>query len=75
MNKIDWKKKLTSRKFWVALIGFISSLLVAFNVDSGSVEQITSIIMSGATLISYILAEGFVDASNINLSIDKEEDK
>ena len=38
MNKIDWKKKLTSRKFWVALIGFISSLLVAFNVDSGSVE-------------------------------------
>ena len=74
MNKIDWKKKLTSRKFWVALIGFISSLLVAFNVDSGSVEQITSIIMSGATLIAYILAEGFVDASNINLSIDKEED-
>ena len=75
MNKIDWKKKLTSRKFWVALIGFISSLLVAFNVDSGSVEQITSIIMSGATLIAYILAEGFVDASNVNLSIDKEEDK
>ena len=75
MNKINWKKKLTSRKFWVALIGFISSLLVAFNVDSGSVEQITSIIMSGATLIAYILAEGFVDASNINLSIDKEEDK
>ena len=73
--KIDWKKKLTSRKFWVALIGFISSLLVAFNVDSGSVEQITRIIMSGATLIAYILAEGFVDASNINLSIDKEEDK
>ena len=73
--KIDWKKKLTSRKFWVALIGFISSLLVAFNVDSGSVEQITSIIMSGARLIAYILAEGFVDASNINLSIDKEEDK
>ena len=49
--------------------------MVAFNVDSGSVEQITSIIMSGATLIAYILAEGFVDASNINLSIDKEEDK
>lgn len=73
--KIDWKRKLTSRKFWVALIGFISSLLVAFNVDSGSVEQITSIIMSGATLIAYILSEGFVDASNINLSIEKEEDK
>lgn len=72
MNKINWIKKLTSRKFWIALIGFISSLLVAFNVDAGSVEQITSIIMSGATLIAYILAEGFVDAANVNISIEKK---
>ena len=62
--KIDWIRKLTSRKFWIALVGFISALLVAFNVDAGSVEQITSIIMSFASLIAYILAEGFVDASN-----------
>lgn len=62
--RIDWKRKLTSRKFWVALVAFITALLVAFNVDGGSVEQITSIIMSFASLIAYILAEGFVDASS-----------
>ena len=62
--KIDWKRKLTSRKFWIALIAFITALLVAFNVDAGSVEQITSIIMSFGSLIAYILSEGFVDASN-----------
>lgn len=62
--KIDWIRKLTSRKFWVALVGFISSLLVAFNVDSGSIEQVASIIMSFATLITYILAESMVDASS-----------
>lgn len=61
---IDWIRKLTSRKFWVALVGFVSALLVAFNVDAGSIEQVTSIIMSFASLIAYILAEGFVDASN-----------
>lgn len=75
MNKIDWVKKLTSRKFWVALVGFITPLLIAFNVDAGSVEQITSIIMSGATLIAYILAEGFVDASNVNISIEEEKEE
>ena len=64
MNKIDWVKKLTSRKFWVAVVGFITALLVAFKVDSGSIEQITSIIMSFASLIAYILAEGFIDANN-----------
>ena len=62
--KIDWLRKLTSRKFWVALVGFITALLVAFNVDAGSIEQITSIIMSFASLIAYILAEGVVDANS-----------
>lgn len=61
---IDWVRKLTSRKFWVALVGFITALLVAFNVDAGSVEQVTSIIMSFASLIAYIFAEGWTDASN-----------
>lgn len=62
--KIDWLRKFTSRKFWVALVGFITALLVAFKVDAGSIEQITSIVMSFASLIAYILAEGFVDASS-----------
>lgn len=70
--KIDWVKKLTSRKFWLALVGFVTAILVAFNVDAGTVEQITSIIMAFATLIAYILAEGFVDGNNI--TIVKKED-
>ena len=74
MKKIDWIRKLTSRKFWMALVGFVSTLLIAFNVDPGSVEQITSIIMSGATLIAYILAEGFVDASRNSEEEDENRD-
>lgn len=65
MNKIDWIRKLTSRKFWIALVSFITAILVAFKVDNGTVEQITSIIMAFASLIAYILAEGLVDASNV----------
>lgn len=64
-NKIDWKRKLSSRKFWVALIGFITPLLYLFNIAEGSVESITSLIMSGASLIAYILAEGFIDAKEV----------
>ncbi len=65
--KIDWKRKLASRKFWMALVGFISPILIAFNVPENDVTTITSIIMSGATLIAYILAEGFVDAQNVEV--------
>lgn len=71
---INWTKKFTSRKFWFALIGFITSLLVAFNADPESIEKITAIIMSGATLIAYIFAEGFVDAKNVSVEIEKVEE-
>lgn len=62
---INWKQKLSSRKFWVALVGFITSILVAFNVPALTVEQVTAIVMGGGTLIAYILSEGFIDAKRV----------
>ena len=61
--KINWKQKLTSRKFWAAIITFITSILVAFNVPDLTIEQVTTIIMGGASMIAYIIGEGLVDAS------------
>ena len=60
---IDWKAKLTSRKFWAAVVGFVTPLLIAFGVAEAEVAQIAGIIMAGATLISYIIGEGMVDAA------------
>lgn len=59
---MDLKRKLTSRKFWLALIGFVTPVLVMYKVPQETITQVTSIIMAGATLIAYILAEGFTDA-------------
>ena len=72
--KIDWTKKLTSRKFWVAIIGFVTPLLIGFGMAEESVTQITSIIMSGGTLVAYIIAEGMTDAANAG-SADKTEEE
>jgi len=71
-NKIDWKRKLSSRKFWSLLIALIGAVLVGFAVPSGSVEQITTIAGAFATLIVYILAEAHVDASNTEVFIVDE---
>lgn len=59
---VDWKRKLTSRKFWMAIIGFVTPLLIAFGVSQESVAQIAGIIMSGATVIAYIIGEGLADS-------------
>ena len=61
--KVNWKQKLTSRKFWAAAIGFITPILIVFNVPDLTIEQVTAIITSGGALIAYIIGEGFVDAN------------
>ena len=61
---IDWKRKLTSRKFWMAVVAFITPLLLAFGVTEDSVTQVTAIIIAGADVLAYILAEGMVDANS-----------
>ena len=60
---MSWRTKLSSRKLWVAIIGFVSALLIAYGAEPGTVEKVTSVIMAGGVLISYILAEGWIDAS------------
>lgn len=63
---VDWKRKLTSRKFWLAVIGFVTAILIYLKVDNGTVEQTASLIMAGATLIAYIIGEGLADGAHVN---------
>ena len=60
---IDWRKKLTSRKFWMAIVAFVTPLLLAFGISESEVAQIVAIIMAGADVVAYIIAEGLVDAA------------
>ena len=62
MNKIDWKRKLTSRKFWAAVANFVSMLLIMLKVDENSATQAVALIMAGAGVIAYIIGEGIADA-------------
>lgn len=62
---INWKQKLTSRKFWAAIIGFVTSILFAFNIPDLTIEQIVAIITATSTLIAYIIGEGMVDATRL----------
>ena len=62
--KIDWKRKLTSRKLWVAVAGFVAGLIVAFGGDSEVAETVSGCILSGAAVIGYVIGEGLADGAN-----------
>lgn len=63
--KINWKRKLSSRKFWAAVSGVIISVMVAFGADAGSQEKVTGVITATGTLAIYMLAEGSTDKAAI----------
>lgn len=62
--KIDWVKKLTSRKFWLAIVGFVSGLILALNGSAEVAETVSGCIMSGASVVAYIIGEGLADSAN-----------
>ena len=55
-------RKLTSRKFWLAVAAFATELIIAFKGDAELAETLSGMIMAGATVIAYIIGEGLIDA-------------
>lgn len=71
MKKIDWARKLTSRKFWAAVVGFAAPLMTMLQVSDDTAVQVTALIMAGGTLIAYIIGEGMTDAAKIGIQEDE----
>lgn len=65
--KINWKQKLTSRKFWAAIIGFVTAILIVFKFDELTIEQVVSVISATSVLVAYIIGEGMVDAAKVDV--------
>lgn len=61
---MDIKRKLTSRKLWLSIASFVSMLLIALGHAESEAAQVAALIMAGATVIGYALAEGLADASH-----------
>ncbi len=75
MNGIDWKRKLTSRKLWVAVAGLISGLVLAFNGSAETAATVSGCVMSVASVVAYIVGEGLTDAAAIKSTEEKTEEK
>ena len=58
MKKINWVRKLTSRKLWTAVASFVSMMIVATGGAENTATQVTALIMAGASVVAYIIGEG-----------------
>ncbi len=60
---MDWKRKLASRKLWLAVAAFVSGLIVAFGGAENTANTVSGVILQGAAVLGYLLAEGLTDAA------------
>ncbi|MCT2195207.1 hypothetical protein M3G15_08640 [Paenibacillus sp. p3-SID1389] len=69
--KIDWKRKLSSRKFWALLAALATSILTAAGAGESVTLQVTGVIGAVGACVAYMLSESYADA---NGSGDKTEE-
>ena len=75
MNWNDLKRKLSSRKFWAALAGFVTSILYALNWAESDITQMAGIITAAGVLAVYIFGEAAADAAGAGNPVKAEDDE
>lgn len=67
----NFLKKLTSRKFLAALAGVATGLEMVFGVDETTISTVAGAVTTVASVVSYIMSEGMVDAAAVGAGKDK----
>lgn len=65
----DIVRKLTSRKLWLAVVGFVTGILLYLGKSEAEAAQIGALIMSAASVVAYIVGEGLADAAGASAPI------
>ena len=74
MRNIDWRRKLSSRKLWAAAAGIVTGLAMVFGLDETTISTVAGAVVSMASVVAYILAEGRVDAESVKKAVEGVQD-
>ena len=74
MKTIDWKRKLSSRKLWAAVAGIVTGLAMVFGLDENTISTVAGAVVSVASVVAYIMAEGKVDAESVKQAVEGVQD-
>ena len=66
-------KKITSRKFLTCIAGVVLGMCMIFGLDENTVSTIAGAITAIASIVSYILSEGKIDAAAVKDTVEQIE--
>lgn len=71
---MEWKKKLSSRKLWAAVAGIVTGLAMVFGLDENVITTVAGAVTALASVVTYIIAEGKIDAAAVAVAITAAQD-
>lgn len=63
-------RKLTSRKLWLALAGVATGVAMVLGVEGSEITNVAGAVTAIASVITYIITEGKVDAAAVKTAIE-----
>lgn len=63
-------RKLTSRKLWLALAGVATGVAMVLGVEGSEITSVAGAATAIASVITYIITEGKVDAAAVKTAIE-----
>ena len=70
----NFMRKLSSRKLWLALAGVATGIALILGVDGGDVTTVAGALTSLASVITYIVTEGKIDANGVKNAVEATQD-
>lgn len=67
-------RKLSSRKLWLALAGVATGVAMVLGVDSTEITSVAGAITALASVITYIITEGRVDAEAVKNAVESTQE-
>lgn len=67
-------KKLSSRKLWAAVVGIATGLGLVFGLDENIISTVSGAVVALASVITYIVTEGKVDAAAVKKAVESVQD-
>ena len=68
------KYKLSSRKLWAAVVGMVMGLAMVFGLDETTASTVAGAVVSVASVVTYIVTEGRIDAAAVGEAAGKVQD-
>ncbi|WP_369282759.1 hypothetical protein [Oscillibacter sp. GMB15532] len=67
-------RKLSSRKLWAAVAGIVTGLAMVFGLDENVISTVAGAVVAIASVTTYIVTEGRVDAESVKRAVDAARD-